>query len=228
MASPRFPRMTLGLRVALLASLLCSGWLLSTSVLPNLVVDLFGFGGWLIVYLLAGPVFAFGLLWSVGYLLHVVSGSPWAVTFRSRGDWRHGMLPLGIVLGALMGYLFAPLAWYGDLLDFWAHRAVRIEVVDRVESGDLRPFSAFEMPLVSLNQYPWSVSMWGDKRRAMVYSADGALHIVFFPARRVGERSAFVYRSDGRPPSVLSEYLPGISAIQQSDPLADRWYRVVY
>jgi hypothetical protein len=73
-----------GWHVSLLVSLLGSGWLVSTLLLPGLVVDLFGFGGWLLLTLLAVPAFAVGSLWSLGYLLYALRGNSQASNTDSR------------------------------------------------------------------------------------------------------------------------------------------------
>lgn len=73
-------------------------------------------------------------------------------------------------------------------------------------------------------EYPWSVSRRGDTKRAAVYRDGAALQVVFLPAHGPGaEHTAFVYRSDGRPPTILHPDLPHL---RWRESLADHWYRV--
>ena len=200
--------------IPLLISLLASAWLLSTRTLHRWVLDLAGEAGYVLFLLLAMPVFAAVLLWSVVYVI------------RSRtGQRRRAVPPLLVNLLALVAFFAVPLRPL-DLLDFRLNQAARTAVVRRIEAGELWNGSPSVQVAFLPRQYPRSISDGAGQRSVQVFRADGALHVVFFPhpGLRSDERSAFLYRADGRPPSLPDRYLPNAVAVE---PLAERWWRVV-
>ncbi|HEY8477007.1 MAG TPA: permease prefix domain 1-containing protein [Chloroflexota bacterium] len=199
----------------LLVSLVGSSWLLSTRALHRAFLDLLGERSYLPFLFLAVPAFTGASLWSV---LH----------FSRRFTTRRGLAALPLLVNALaLGiFLFAPITRALDALDFRLHYEARAEVVQRVEAGEFWSGSPAVSAVMLPQEYPRSVSDGAGQRSIVVYHEDGALHIVFFLHRGLrGESSAFLYRSDGRPPSLPNRYLPYAVASEQ---VADRWYRVVF
>lgn len=63
-------------------------------------------------------------------------------------------------------------------------------------------------------------------RRLNVYRDDGALHVVFYPPSGLrNERSSFLYRADGQPPTLPNRHQPFASG---SERLAEHWFRALY
>ena len=135
-------------------------------------------------------------------------------------------LPLLVNLATLALILFTPLDEALDRRNFQTHYEERVEVVRRIESGELWSGEPL-IQLVALPvEYPRTVSNGTGQRSITVYRDEGALHVVFYPqGGLLGERSAFPYRSDGNLPSLPNRVLP--DAIR-SEPLGDRWHRVVF
>ena len=209
------PRPTKTFPLLLLVSLLCSAWLLSTQLVPSGVVDLLDEIWYVAWLLLAVPAFA-------GTCLLALDHAAWGLARRQLlAAW-----PLGINALALGVFLLAPVSRPLDLLDFQLHHAPRAEVVRQLEAGELlTPWPWTNGTLVPLVGYPRSLSQSAGHRMLVRFHADGALHVVIHHVTGLRrEHSAFVYRSDGRPPTLPSRYLPYTG---WSEPLTDRWYRVV-
>ncbi len=205
----------IGMRVPILVSALCSAWLVSTETLNRWVIDVVSEMAYLWFVLLALPAFAVALVWSLIHLLRARS------THR-----RAAATPLVINVLALLLFL-APLGPIVDRIDFHVHYAVRMEVVQRLEAGELwngSPLHSF-VPLPSPG-YQRSVSNGAGQRGITVYRDEGALHVVFHPVQGLlSEWAGFLYRSDGLAPSLPNRYLP--DAVR-SEPLGDRWHRVIF
>ncbi len=181
--------------------------------MPGLVLDHLDFGGWLLFELLAFPVFAVSVLWSLVHLLMQLDRDAWGPV----GDCRRAAPALGLNAIALAVFLLPPCAQTVDHLYFWLHYSTRSTIVQAVQAGELQPqpLAGSGATVVSLEEHPWSVSRWGEEKRAAIYRDGEALQVVFLlPVRgRGGGHVAFVYRSDGRPPVRL---LPGLPSIQWS------------
>ncbi len=200
----------------LLVSLLGGAWLLATKTLGPWIVDLLGNSS-LFFYLLAIPAYLVGLLSAFVLLVS-------APAERTR----LAALPVLLSALALAVFLFAPLSRPLSLLDFQRHFTTRAEVVRRVEADELRWTGSPIDTLVSLprREFPPSVSNGVGQGDVLVFREDGALHVVFFPSLSFwpGHYSVFLYRSDGRSPSLTNPHLQGYT---WSEPLAERWWRVV-
>lgn len=205
----------IGWHAVMLASLLSGVWLLATRTVHRLIIDQMSEGEFLLFLLLIVPVFGVVSLWSAVYWR---LGQPrgWC-----RADWA-----LRVNLFAAATFLVAPISRPLDLMDFHLHYAERMEVVRLVESGKLWSGSPYIQLVPLPREYPTSVSNAAGQRQIVVYREDDAPHVVFYihPGLH-NESSAFLYRSDGRPPSLPNRVLP---TARRSEPVADRWHRVIF
>ncbi|MDO8689060.1 MAG: hypothetical protein Q7R39_03460 [Dehalococcoidia bacterium] len=198
--------------LVLLVSLFCSLWLLSTRVLGAGIWDAAGELASGLFLILALAAFAGAFVLS---LFHLVRR--WAV------DRFLAALSLLVNLLALAMILFGPLDEALDRRDFQAHYAQRMEVVRRVESGELWSGAPL-LSLVSLPpEYSRAVSNGAGQRAITVYREGDVLHIVFYPMGGLLRGSALLFRSDGNPPSVPNLRLPYAT---RSEQLGDHWYLV--
>lgn len=145
--------------------------------------------------------------------------------------WRRRRLaavPLLLSPLAIGLFLFAPLSSPLSLLDFQRHFSSRVEVVRRMEAGELWSRSPLHTLVAVPTEYPRSVSSGVGFRDVLVFREDGALHVVFFPSVSFWPDPyvGFMYRSDGHPPELTSRYLHGYGNAW-SETLAEYWWRLV-
>jgi hypothetical protein len=235
-----------GADVPLLVALFSSAWLVGSTVLHRAVPEGVGELGFFGFVFLAVPVFAGSCLLSMFSLVLQCAPGPWELQgdeeLPTAGS-RSAALPLAVNALALVIFVLAPLlAPAVDWLDFRVHQAARSELVARVEAGELRrlwpsgslgqvssagadwPSGSAPASLPLPPEYPSAVSD-GGYRMLFVYREQGALHVVFFPRLSLrGPHTLFVYRADGRKPS-----LPYFNwkTVAVTEPLADRWFRLV-
>ncbi len=135
--------------------------------MPGLVLDHLSLGGWLLFELLAFPVFAVSVLWSLVHLLMQLDRDAWGPV----GDWRRAAPALGLNAIALAVFLLPPCAQTVDHLDFWLHYSTRSTIVQAVQAGVVQPLplAGSGATVVSLQEHPWSVSRWGEEKRPAVY-----------------------------------------------------------
>ena len=201
----------------LLLALLCGGWTVVLLVVPGLVLDTLGEGGYLIGLLAAVPAFVVALVWSVVHLLRGLALGR-----------RYPALPLTVNLVTLSIFLLGPVVGVLDLIDFQIHASARMEVVRQVASGALLPAS----PLIQVAPLPRGfsrgVSDGGGQRSIGVFQDPdrGILHVAFFPPRGLRlVSSTFLYCLKGCPPEVPNRFMPNAL---RAEPLGDGWYRVLY
>ncbi|GEM_PF-3444522 len=200
--------------VPLLAALLAGAWLLATRFLRGYAADTLTGLQWDVFAWLVLPAFVWAMGLSVVHLLRVsASARPLSV------------LPLAVCL--LAGALYVAPAPTIDDVDFQRHYATRMEVVGRIESGELWNGSPSNQ-LVSLPwpEYPTSVSDGGGWRDVTVYREEGALHVVFHPVTGgLFDWTGLVYRSDGSPPVFPDRVMPNALSSERLD---EHWHRVLY
>lgn len=199
----------------LLMAALVGAWLLSTRFLSSYLVDSLPELSYMAFHWLALPAF----IWSaVLSLIHLLRARP----------CEHRVLAVTpLVVNFLIAALFLVPTPFIDQMDFQRHYAARVEVVQRIESGELWNGSPFNK-LVSLPwpEYPTSVSNDG-WRDVDVYREDSVLHVVFHPTTGsvLDQPTAILYRADGEPPSLSNALLTRAVSFES---LGDRWYRVHY
>lgn len=198
----------------LLVSLSCTVWIASTRIVGGAIWDAAGelpYVGFVILLLL---VLTGAFVLSVFQLMR-----RWAVDRFLAG------LPLLVNVLTLTLILFGPLDEALDRRDFQVYYAQRMEVVRQVESGELWSGESLISSVSLPAQYSRSVSNGAGQRAITVYRDEGTLHVVFYPVSGLLRNSAFLYRSDSRPPSVPNRHLPYATV---SEPLDDHWYRVSF
>lgn len=202
-----------------LVALAAGGWLAATRPLFRTVWDHAGERGALFFSVLAVPA----------ALLAGLLALAWWVWARWRGlpHARRPLLALGASVLLFVAFPFRPLV---DGVDFRVHERSRAEIVRLVETGPLAaPCPRCEIVHVP-RPYPTSVSNGGGQRALSVWGEDGVTTVVFWPTGEgVGNLlhggSAFLYRSDGQPPSLPHPKLVYASGAQK---LRDHWYRVTF
>ena len=200
--------------VPVLAALLASAWLLATRFLSGYAADVLTGLQWDAFAWLAVPVFLWVVVLSAVHILCVPASAR-----------RVAVLPLAVCL--LAGAFYVAPAPIIDDLDFQRHYTTRMEVMQRIESGELWNGSPFNT-LVSLPwpEYPTSVSNGGGWRDVTVYREEGALHVVFHPVKGgLFDWTAFVYRSDGDVPVFPERVVPNAVSSERLD---DHWHRVLF
>ncbi|MHB1132092.1 MAG: hypothetical protein ACYC4L_06840 [Chloroflexota bacterium] len=203
--SPRWP---------LLLAVVTTLWLLATQALGWVVLDGLGELG----------ASAFGVLAVLGYILSSVWSAAHCWTARSGGSAR-ASLPLLVNGLAVVVLALLPIGRWAEELDFQWHLAMRTEVVQRMERGELGWYDSPNVSIAALPpEYPISVSNGAGQRQVTVYREQGALHVVFNGVGSFGQRVNFVYRADGQAPRLPNGYLPSAVA---SEPLVGNWHRVV-
>jgi hypothetical protein len=117
---------------------------------------------------LAALLFFACLLWSASQLL------------RIRKDGARFALPFAICAATLLALQYAPLQQIYLSQNFWRHRADRIRIVERVESGELQPNVDYNKNLIALARRDAHVSVGGD---IVIEDADEGVYALFLTSR---------------------------------------------
>lgn len=123
---------------------------------------------------LAALLFFACLLWSASQLL------------RIRKDGAKFALPFAICAATLLALQYAPLQQIYLNQNFWRHRADRVRIVERVESGELQPNVDDNKNLIALSRRDAHVSAGGD---IVIDDVDEGAYVLFLTSR--GLRRSF-------------------------------------
>jgi hypothetical protein len=118
-----------------------------------------------------------------------------------------------------------PFNAFVERFEFAVHYEARMEVVQRIQNGELWDGSPMHGLAYLPSEYPPSVSGSAEYRAVAVHHVDDSLQVVFRPAKNtlLGESSALLYNSNGQPPTLPNKRLPNSTL---SESWGNGWYRI--
>jgi hypothetical protein len=136
--------------------------------------------------------------------------------------WR-AFVPMTVVVASVLIVMFVPFTSLWLDFDYWRYKEVRLEIVERILSGDLAANVDYNPKLIALDGgYPL-VSMGGNE--VIVERHEGSAYVLFFTFRGVLDNySGFLYVPDGGSPTLFSDLHE--EQFTQIEPLEENWFFV--